>query len=155
MPAASSLVKPRPSNLREWIALRRDHAGDAGGDQRIGARRRAAVVRARFERDISRCATRLFAGRSQGEAFGMRFASALMETFANDAIALRDHATDHRIGFGGVGAERSQFDGARHHGAVDAAEPVHDATCCGWIDITDTGVRLRSVRASHCQPWRR
>ena len=39
------------------IAQRRDDAGDAGGDQRVGARRRAAMVRAGFERDVRGGAT--------------------------------------------------------------------------------------------------
>ena len=82
---------------RARIAHRDDHARDAGRDDRIGARRRFAVMRARLERDVHRRATRALAGRSSAVDFGVRLAVARMKSFADDLAAGNDNGADHRV----------------------------------------------------------
>ena len=79
-PAAIELAEALPVHRRERIAAGGDHAGDAGGDQRIGAGRRAAHVRAGFERDVGGGAARLHARLAQRVDFGMGLAGAQVDS---------------------------------------------------------------------------
>ena len=62
IPAAASRASPWPATRGSGSAIGGDDARDAGGDQRVGAGRRPAVMRAGLERDIERGAARRFAG---------------------------------------------------------------------------------------------
>ena len=67
-----------------------------GGDDGVDAGRRAAVVRARFERDEHRRAARR---RSIAQRLDLRvrFAGAAMPSFGDDVAVAHDDAADHRI----------------------------------------------------------
>ena len=74
----------RAGNLRIGIFDRRDDPGHAGGDDRVGARRRLAEMRARLERDVEGRAARGLAGAAQGLDLGMRPAAGLGPAAADD-----------------------------------------------------------------------
>ena len=61
-------------------------------------------MRAGLERYVSRRALRQLTGLAQGKYFGVWLTGTLMKAFAHNFIAARNHATDHRIRLGGVGA---------------------------------------------------
>src|SRR3546814_3345675 len=67
----------------ERVAHRRDHARDAGGDERVGAGPGAAGVRARFEGDVGGGALRAVTSLLQREHFRVRPAMALVPAFAH------------------------------------------------------------------------
>jgi hypothetical protein len=89
-------------NLRVWIFERRDDPGHARGDDRVGARRRLAVVRARLEGDVEVGAARGLAGAAQGLDLSMRPAAGLGPTAADDprraAIAANNDSADRGVG---------------------------------------------------------
>src|SRR3546814_6554063 len=64
----------------ERVAHRRDHARDAGGDERVGAGPGAAGVRARFEGDVGGGALRAVTSLLQREHFRVRPALALVRS---------------------------------------------------------------------------
>ena len=86
------------------IAHRHHHPADAGGDERVGAGRRAAVVRAGLEADDDGGAAHVGAARggvAQRHHLGMRPAGFLGVAAADDAaVAVDDDAADARIGIG-------------------------------------------------------
>ena len=53
-PSSRRMPRPRPGGLLGRVVAGDDDAPDAGGEDRVGARRRAAVVAARLERDVER-----------------------------------------------------------------------------------------------------
>ena len=85
------------SNTIEGIADRHDDVCDPGTHQRIRARRRAAMMRTGFERDVGGGTTRRVSGFAQREHFRMRFASTFMKTATEHALSISDDATDARI----------------------------------------------------------
>ena len=100
MPAARKRAMPRPATCRVRVFDGDDDLGNAGVDQRIAARRRAAVVRAGFERDVGGGAAGRGAGGAQRHDFGVGGADALGVTFGDSATTPRgDRATDSRIRF--------------------------------------------------------
>ena len=105
------------------IALRhvlaRDHrASDAGRDQRIRAWRRTPMQAAGFERDVRGRATGVGGGCAQGEHFRVRTARLPVPSFADHAIAVRDHAADARIRPRGGEAALGKTQRARHQRVV-------------------------------------
>ncbi len=81
-----------PGDQRIRIAHGDDDAADAGGDQRVGAGRRAAVVRARLERDVDGRAAHVVAARrrvAQGHDLGVRAAGLLRVAAAEHACRRR------------------------------------------------------------------
>ena len=93
---------------RVGIGHGRDDLAEAGIDQCIGARRRAAVMAARLQRDVGGGAAHVVAALPRifhRLDFGMVAAGRLGEAGADDAAVLDDHATDARIGRGGEHAE--------------------------------------------------
>ena len=58
IPAARSSAMPAPGDARVGVLQRADDAGDAGGDQRLGAGRRPAVMRAGLQRHVDGRAAR-------------------------------------------------------------------------------------------------
>ncbi len=89
-----------PRHLRIDILQRRHHAGDAGLDDGVGARRRLAVMRARLERHVERCALRGLAGALQRLGLGVRPPARLGPAATDDDAVLDDHRADRRIGPG-------------------------------------------------------
>ena len=83
-------LEPRPSVSRVRVAGGGHDARDPGRDDRVRARRRAPVVRARLERDVERRAARALAGRLERDDLGVRAALALVPALADDlAVAAR------------------------------------------------------------------
>src|SRR3982751_967409 len=71
-------------NLRIEILDWHDHALDTGGDQCIAARRSAAVVRVRFERDVCGAAAGFLARKVERDRFRVVDCFKEIVTFAND-----------------------------------------------------------------------
>ena len=127
---AGSAQKARAAavDLRERILGGDHHPLHACGNQRIGARRRAAVVRAGLQRHIGGGATRPLAGFAQRVYLGMRLTGTLVETRADHPVAMRDHATHARIRLGGAQAAFGQAQGVRHVSVINSRKKVgHDA----------------------------
>jgi hypothetical protein len=64
-------------DFRIGIFQRRHHARNAGFDDGVGTRRRLALMRARLERHVERCALRRLLGAAQGFGLGMRTTAGL------------------------------------------------------------------------------
>ena len=105
-------------DVLERVATRRNHARDAGLHQVFCARRRASRVCARFERHVCGRAARAFARFAQREHFGVRLAGALVEPFADNVIAVRDHTANHRVRLGRVGTALGKPQRTRHHRVI-------------------------------------
>src|SRR5437016_4728382 len=77
-----------------------DDALDSGGDNRVGARRRATVSTARFKGDVKRCAfwavTSLLR-RAKSLDFRMGFAGAPVPALADDSASLDQNRPNYRI----------------------------------------------------------
>ena len=91
--------------LHPWIGVleRRDDLGDAGRDQGVGTGRRAAMMRARFERDVGRGALQRDAecsGLRDGIGFGVRPPPCLGTPARNDPAVAHDDAAHGGIGPG-------------------------------------------------------
>ena len=70
----SSAAIPRPLTASNGSRCAAHHAGNSGGNQRIGARRRFAMVATRFQRDVGR---RPFGSRSRhSQGFDLRVRAA-------------------------------------------------------------------------------
>ena len=92
---------------------RDDDARDARVEQRLGAGRRAALVRARLERDVRGGAPGAGAGRRQRADLGVRAARWLGGALADDGPVRRDdHAAHPRVGGGPTPAEGTEAEGA-------------------------------------------
>ena len=106
MPAAARRAAPWPATSGFGSRIAITTRPDAGGDQRIGARRRAAVMRAGLEADDDRRAPHLGAaggGVAQRHHLGVRPARFLRVAPADDAAAaIDDDAAPTR----GLGSER-------------------------------------------------
>ena len=124
------LAQPARAVPRQRIRILhcRHDARDACGDQRIGARRRAARVVARLERHVGRGAPRIAPARlrvDQRVHLGMRESGARVEPFADQRPVLGEHAADAGIGRGGVEAERRLGERPRHVRAVGVGKGGH------------------------------
>ena len=100
MPAARKPGMALPGHLRVGILDRRHHARDSGGDDRIGAGRRFADMRARLQRHIERGAAGGLAGARQRLRLGMGTAAGLGPAAADDDAVLDHDRADGRIGPG-------------------------------------------------------
>ena len=107
-----------PGNERVRVAAGDDNAGDAGGNQRVGTRRGAPLMRAGFEADVGGSATCGGARFAQGVRFGVRLTGADVKAFADGFTAFDDHAADARVRCGGEDALSCQFEGGLHPGDV-------------------------------------
>src|SRR5208283_5572225 len=86
------------------IARGGDDAGHARGEQRLGTRRRSAMVVAGLQGHVRRGPVgRLAAGARglEGDDFGVRLAGPLVPALADNAPVAHDDAADARIGSGG------------------------------------------------------
>ena len=120
-------LDPGLPQLRDALAVdppvgaerRGDHPAHAGVDQRHGAGRRAAVVRAGLERDVDRGAERARAGPAQRLDLGVRPAARLGPAAAHDAAVLDHHAADRGVRPGAAEAALGQPQRQRHEAAVE------------------------------------
>jgi hypothetical protein len=91
---ASQTRVPGARNFGIRILQSRNDARDAGGNHGVGAWRRLAVMRARFERDIKRSAACRLAGPAQGFDFGVRPAARLRPAAADNFAVFNDDRAD-------------------------------------------------------------
>src|SRR5690606_679393 len=127
--------------------------GDAGGDERFDAGRRAAVMAAGFQRDIGRGAARGLAGGAKRQHLGMRLPRPYMPAFAHDALALRNDTADAGIGVGGVEAERGEVQRAGHHPVIGGAE-AHLGSLPGLPSVGSRGSWPSSTFSWRRRWWR-
>ncbi len=126
-----------PSHQRIGVGHRRHHAADASGNQRVGARRGAAVVAAWLQRHIGGGAGGLGAGFGQRVHFGVRLTGAVVPAAAHQLAIAHQHAAHARIGRGGEEALGGQAQGLRHPGVVFGAEGGgHDCGGLCWWEIS-------------------
>ena len=97
---AAQLLKAPPRDQRIGVLHAGDHSANSSGDQRARARRRAALMAARLERDIERRPLGLGAGLFERVDFGMVAAGKVVIAGADDLAAAHEHGADHRIGAG-------------------------------------------------------
>ena len=90
IPALAKLGKSLAADERIRVLHAGDHAGDSGGDQRIGARPSAALMGTGFQVDIEGCAASFFSGLFEGKDFRMLQAVVGVAASADDC-ALRVH----------------------------------------------------------------
>jgi hypothetical protein len=72
-----------------------------GINQRLGARRRTAMMGARFQSYVYRCPLRFSTSLAKRMYFSMGFARPLMPTFTNDITITHDNTTNPRIWISG------------------------------------------------------
>ena len=94
------------------------YAADAGLDQRLRARRRAAVVGAGFERDVSRHAPYRFGSRVQRRDLGMLAAGEFMPALSHQPLAVGDDAAHARVRVGRAQATARQLQCQRHETVI-------------------------------------
>ncbi len=139
-------AQPRMSctgDLGVWILDRRDHARDAGGDDRVGARRRFAEMRAGFECDVERGALRLGAGTAQSFDLGMRPAARLGPAAADDRAILDQYRADRRIRPGAALSAAPQRQGQGHEMPI-----VGCCRRCGAVRCTQGRRNAHSAASS-------
>jgi hypothetical protein len=107
-------------HFRVGVFERRDDAGNAGGDDGVGARRRSAVMRAGFERNVKRRAAGGLAGAAQHLDFGMRPATTLRPAAADDDAVFDEHRADRGVGPGAAQPAPAEQQRKRHEAGVIA-----------------------------------
>ena len=147
----ASRSMPRPATCGSGSSMRDDHAADAGGDEGVGARRGAAVVRARLEGDPGGGAREAcVAGRRQGRRLGVRAADGLGGALEHGAVGRLDHAADPRVRRRRRPHGRGELEGsvpcARVSAAAVMSSPGPAGPRVGTTTATDQG-RPRSVLA--------
>ncbi len=115
-----------------------DDARDARGDDRVGARRRRPVVRARLERDVHRRAPRALARLGQRDRLGVapaRLSDALGD---DDAVAHEDRA-DGRLRMRPLVGGARDLDRALEAHRIACSSPRYAATGSAAAKIDDAG----------------
>jgi hypothetical protein len=135
-------------NLGERVFAGCHHAGHAGSDQCIGARRRAAMMGAGLQRDVGGCAACRLPSGAQGVHFGMRLASASMKPLTEHRIVFGDHAADHRVGLAGEARAGSQAQRTGHVAVIDGRKTAHR----GMMSISATVVLPSVASFRYAQP---
>ncbi len=108
-----------PGYFRVGILNRRDHAGDARGDDPFDARSGSAGMRARLERAVQRGAARAIARHVERGDLGVRPARGQMRALTDhDAVARDDDGANDWIRAGAASAALRQEQRARHERAV-------------------------------------
>ena len=105
-----------------------DHPGGAGGDQRLHARRRSAMMGAGFEGRVNRGAFRPAAELLEGGRLGMGAALFPGMRARGDAAALHYDAADRRVRPGAAERPAGQGDRCQHVAAVSRRPRFHSAT---------------------------
>ena len=134
-PASRSTARPRPAISGLGSSMAHTTRRDAGGDDGVGAGRRAAVMRAGLERDVHGLAARPRAGARQRVRLRVRPA-ALLRPAARDHLAGRlvgDDGADGRIGRG-----------AAEHAPRHAQRQLHEAA----VRVGGGGVGVTGHRRS-------
>ena len=106
IPAARSRAKPAPAT-RGSGSSSADDPRHPGRDQRVGARRGAAVVRARLEGDERRRAACAIAGLRERAGLGVRATRRLGRADPDDLAVTHEHAADPGIGRGATAGGRA------------------------------------------------
>jgi len=118
-------LEPAPGDERVRVFDGRDDAPDARAYQRLGAGRRAARVRVRFERDVGGRAARSPAGLFERQRLGVLHALVGVEALADDAApGVRDDAPDERAGAHEPAPPRSEVERAGHHARVESVSSL-------------------------------
>ena len=99
-PCRAQFRMPLARDFRIGVFDRSDDAGNADGDDRVGARRRLAKMRTGLERDVECRAPRRLAGPSQRFGLCMRAAARLGPAAPDDHTILHHDRADGRIGPG-------------------------------------------------------
>ena len=120
-------LQPGPRRVRRRIARQHHDARDARSDQGVRARRRAAVVRARLERDVrGRIACALLRD-VQRHGLGVRLAGRDVPALGDGGAVARDHAADDGVRRGRARAALRELERAlevQPVGVVDHARSV-------------------------------
>jgi len=161
MPARVSMSMP-PPGPEDWVAHRCHHSRHAGVTKRFGARRRAAVMRAGFERDVHRRTACRYTRGFQCVDFGVRGAGPLVPAFADDSAILDDDASDTRVGAGGEQTARGELQRASHMGVIGDGKAAlksiysnRSSTPCGCVRSRSCSIsRKSSDPGSSCRPRR-
>ena len=106
------------------IALTRDHARDAGLEQRVDARRRRAVVRARLEGHVHRGAARLLARGFERDDLRVRPALALVPALADDLVSGDHDGADDRVRMGRPAPALGELERSLQEPWLHAADPT-------------------------------
>jgi hypothetical protein len=85
---------------RVGIHHRHHDAFDSGFNQQVRAGRRPTVMRARFQRDISRCLACTLTGLPDGSHLGMVALGVIVKCFSDDLAVLDEDTSDGWIGTG-------------------------------------------------------
>ena len=109
---------PLAGHLRKRIAHGGDDAPHAGPQHGISARRRLAVMAARFERDVERGTLSGSTGFGQRVDLGVRFAVLAMPAGADKFLVAHHDGADERIRLDGTAAALGQCEGLPHPGFV-------------------------------------
>ena len=135
MPAARSRLWPA-GGLGIGVFERRHDARNARRNHGVRARRRLAVMRAGFQRDVERRAARRRAGPPQGLDLGMGPATKLDPAAADNDAVLDDDRADGRVGPGPAQSAPAKGQRQRHEARVvtttrGRTEERHGATVSG------------------------
>ena len=143
---------------------REHHAGDARFDQRVNAWRGSAVMAARLEGDVCRCTCNGLFGRAKGYHLGVRLAGALVEAFADDAIAFGDDTSNPRVRMRCIKTAFGESQCPRHRESIKFSEhyvtrkrpsltgPLSHAFT---LQRNTTGATKPSLLTQPVGPWRR
>ena len=160
--------RPLAGHQRVRVAAAHHHAGDAGGDEGLGARGLLAGVAARLQRHVGRRPARMAAGRVAGRrvigafrircviggaacavgkrvALGVRLPALLVPALADDAAVAHEHAAHQRVRVRPAPTAPSQLDGAAHEAGIVGAERRR----CGSLRF-GVHVRLASLFGYAC-----
>ena len=96
-PGGAEALEPAPVDDRVRIASADDDARDSGGDDRVGARRRAPVVGARLERHVERRPARRVAGLLERDRLRVTNAFVLVPALPHDLAVAHDDRADERM----------------------------------------------------------
>src|SRR6185369_4697173 len=154
---AAKLAQPATADDLVGILASDDRSTNARANQRIGARRRAALVSVRLERHVRGGASRLRSGRRQRHGFGMRTAGAPVVTTGDLTAVADEDATD-----GGIRSRPSEAalgfgDGFAHPFLVDSCSDAASVAggklfVCAGRDVLLAGASGRSARIHSLPP---
>ena len=114
----AQLCMALPGNFRIRVLDRRHHARNAGGNDGVGARWRAAEMRARLQRHVEGSASRGLAGAPQGFGFGVRTAACLRPSPPDDDPIVDDDRANRRVGPGAALAAPAERERELHEAQV-------------------------------------
>ena len=105
-----------------WIGIfdRRHYAFDSGLDERVGAGLSAALMRVRFQRDVSGRCRRSRSGLIQRDRLGVLDLIEDVEAFTGDlSVSIDDHCADEGAGTDLSNTARGEFERALDHALVE------------------------------------